>query len=149
MTIPKTLRWEEITHNSIWKLQEVTAPAKRISTEASIIDFPDGNVEIQFNSEARYPKIREIMSSHPSMSSNARTVNSFPESFRRFESMRAAVEFTHPVPNIQYEKEEGSLSPTQSDMETRTEPIYNQLNVISSKDDNARYEEMYSKYIDI
>ena len=59
------------------------------------------------------------------------------------------VDFIHPVPNVQYEREEGSTSPTQSDMERRSKPIYNQINVITSNNDNARYKEMYSKYIDM
>uniref|UniRef100_A0A9I9DXD9 Uncharacterized protein n=1 Tax=Cucumis melo TaxID=3656 RepID=A0A9I9DXD9_CUCME len=149
MTIPKTLQWEEINQNPVWKLQRVTAPAKRTSTEASITEFPDGNIEIQFNYEARYPKIREIMNSRPSMSSDTRTVNSFPESFRRSRTMRTAVDFTPPVPNVQYEREKGLASPTQSDMERRFEPIYNEINIITSNYDNARYKEMYSKYIDM
>ncbi|KAA0051616.1 receptor-like serine/threonine-protein kinase ALE2 [Cucumis melo var. makuwa] len=145
MTIPKTHQWEEIIQNPVWKLQGVIALAKRTSIEALITEFLDGNIKIEFNPEARYPRIRKIMNRRPNTSLDIRTVNSFLESFKRSGSMRAVVDFTHPIPDVHYEREEGSASPTQSDMERRSEPIYNQINVIT----NACYEEMYSKYIDM
>ncbi|KAA0041639.1 hypothetical protein E6C27_scaffold93G001150 [Cucumis melo var. makuwa] len=91
------------------------------------------------------------MSSRLNTSLDTRIVNSFSESFRRSGSMRAAVDFTHPVSNVLYEKEEGLFSPTQSDTKRRTEPINNQINVISSNDDNACYEEMQQvhRYVEL
>ncbi|TYK14246.1 hypothetical protein E5676_scaffold1121G00300 [Cucumis melo var. makuwa] len=141
MTIPITLKWADLTKDPIWKLQGETAPVRRNSTEASITEFPDGNVEVKFNYEASYPRISEIMSSLPSTSSIARSESSFPDTLRRSESIRASVDFSRSIPTVHYEKEDGSLSPTQSDMERRTEPVYNQINVISSNEDNDRFQE--------
>ncbi|KAA0050445.1 hypothetical protein E6C27_scaffold175G00510 [Cucumis melo var. makuwa] len=145
MTIPRNLNWDELTKNPVWKLQGETAPIKRSSTEASITEFPDGNVEVQFNTGISYPRISEIMSSRPSTPS-IKSETSYRDTLRRSESIRASVDFSHTIPDVHYEKEDGSLSPTQSDMERRSEPVYNQINVIS--DDKERFREHYSIYID-
>uniref|UniRef100_A0A9I9E9B9 Uncharacterized protein n=1 Tax=Cucumis melo TaxID=3656 RepID=A0A9I9E9B9_CUCME len=145
MTIPRNLNWDELTKNPIWKLQGETAPIKRSSTEASITEFPNRNVEVQFNTGISYPRISEIMSSRPSTSS-IKSETSYRDTLRRSESIRASVDFSHSIPNVHYEKEDGSLSPTQSDMERRSEPVYNQNNIIS--DDKERFREHYSVYID-
>ncbi|KAA0052109.1 Enzymatic polyprotein [Cucumis melo var. makuwa] len=145
MTIPRNLKWDELTKNPIWKLQGEIAPIKRSSTEASITEFPDGNVEVQFNTGISYPRISEIMSSRQSTSS-IKTETSYRDTLRRSESIRASVDFSHTIPDVHYEKEDRSLSPTQSDMERRSEPVYNQINVIS--DEKERFREHYSVYID-
>ncbi|KAA0041674.1 movement protein [Cucumis melo var. makuwa] len=145
MTIPRNLKWDELTKNPIWKLQGETTPIKRSSTEASITEFPDGNVEVQFNTGISYPRISEIMSSRPSTSS-IKTETSYKDTLRRSESIRASVDFSHTIPDVHYEKKDGSLYPTQSDMEKRSEPVYNQINVIS--DEKERFREHYSVYID-
>ncbi|TYK01213.1 Enzymatic polyprotein [Cucumis melo var. makuwa] len=149
MTIPRTLKWADLTKDPIWKLQGETTPVRRNSTEASITEFPNRNVEVQFNSETSYPRISEIMSSRPSTSSIARSESSFPDTLRRSESIRASMDFSRSIPTVHYKKEDESLSPTQSDMERRTEPVYNQINVISSNEDNDRFQEYYSKYLDM
>ena len=46
MTIPRTLKWAEPTKDPIWKLQGETTPVRRTSTEASITEFSDRNVEV-------------------------------------------------------------------------------------------------------
>lgn len=145
MTIPRNLNWNELTKNPVWRLQGEMTPIKRSSTEASITEFPDGNVEVQFNTGISYPRISEIMSSRPSTSS-IRSEASYRDTLRRSESIRASVDFSQPIPDVHYEKEDGSLSPTQSDMERKSEPVYNQINVIS--DDKERFREHYSVYID-
>lgn len=63
--------------------------------------------------------------------------------------MRTSMDFDQNIPDIQYEKNEGSLSPTQFDMERRLGPIYNQINVLTSESDEERYERKYSQYIDL
>ncbi|TYK19826.1 polyprotein [Cucumis melo var. makuwa] len=46
MTIPRTLKWAKPTKDPIWKLQGETTPVRRTSTEASITEFSDRNVEV-------------------------------------------------------------------------------------------------------
>ncbi|KAA0032917.1 hypothetical protein E5676_scaffold384G003470 [Cucumis melo var. makuwa] len=108
-------------YTMLMELQGETTTIKRSSTEASITEFPDGNVEVQFNTGISYPRISEIMSSRSSTSS-IKTKTSYKDTLRRSQSIRASVDFSHTIPDVHYEKEDRSLSPTQSDMERRSEP---------------------------
>lgn len=149
MTVPRTLQRHELTQNPIWRLQGMTTSIKRQNTATSIIEYPDGNVEARFNSEPRYPRIQKIMSRCPSTSSDTRTVALSRETFWISESMRTMVDLvkTSPMFNMK-EKVDLYLQP-QSDMEWRSEPIYNQINVLTLNSTEKIHEEKYRRYIDL
>ena len=58
-----------------------------------------------------------------------------------------SVDFEQLIPDIQYEKSKGSLSPIQIDMERKSGNIYNQINTITLEG-KALYNQYYEKYVD-
>lgn len=59
------------------------------------------------------------------------------------------MDFDQTIPDIQYERNEGSISPIQSDMERRSSPIYNQINVFTIETNDERYKWKHNEYIDL
>uniref|UniRef100_A0A9I9E4F7 Uncharacterized protein n=1 Tax=Cucumis melo TaxID=3656 RepID=A0A9I9E4F7_CUCME len=118
MMVPKLLDWSELTRNPVWSIEHATALRTRQSNTAQIIEYDDGHVKVQFQEEPHQPPIREIYSGRSSVSEYLPTTRERP--IPRSTSMRMVVNFEQSIPDVQYEKSKGSLSPTQTDMERRS-----------------------------
>ncbi|KAA0050195.1 polyprotein [Cucumis melo var. makuwa] len=144
MTVLKLLNWSELTCNPVWTIEHATVPRTRQSSTTQIIEY-DGHVEVQFQEEPHQPPNREICSGRSSISEYRPTTRERP--ITKSNSMRMLVDFEQSIPDEQYEKSEGSLSPTQTAMERRSGNIYNQINTITLEG-KALYDQYYEKYID-
>ena len=52
VTVPKTLSWDQITRNTLWKIEDANLPKKKkkeSQNPVQIIEHDDGSVEIKFS----------------------------------------------------------------------------------------------------
>ena len=76
MTVPKTLCWDQITRNTLWKIEDANLSGKKKSQNPlQIIEHDDGSVEIKFSEEpSSESKVKEFLSSRPSTSGLSRSM---------------------------------------------------------------------------
>ena len=123
VTVPKTLSWDQITRNTLWKIEDANIPRKKKSQNPlQIIEHDDGSIEIKFSEEpSSESKVKEFLSSRLSTSGVSRSMYD-PLKVKEvsYEKNRASVHY-----------EDGSRSPTHTDMDTQS--VYeSQLNVITA-----------------
>ncbi|KAA0056802.1 polyprotein [Cucumis melo var. makuwa] len=99
-------------------LMEVNLERTRQSSTTQIFEYDDAHVEVQFQEEPYHLPIREIYSERSSISECRPTTRERP--IARSNSMRMSMDLEQSILDVQYEKSEGSWSPTQTDMERKS-----------------------------
>ena len=76
VTVPKTLSWDQITRNTLWKIEDANLPMRKESQNpVQIIEHDDGSVEIKFSEEpSSQSKVKEFLNSRPSTSGVSRSM---------------------------------------------------------------------------
>ena len=124
VTVPKTLSWNQITRNTLWKIEDASLPKRKESQNSvQIIEHDDGSVEIKFSEEpSSDSKVKELLSSRPSTSGVSSLI---------YDPLKVKdVSYDQRRVSIHYK--DGSRSPIHTDMDTQS--VYeSQLNVIRAK----------------
>lgn len=119
VNIPKRLKWNEITQNQNWKLEDITPPKSidSFSKITNIMENTDGSIDINFGNKLEPARFSNYTSEASSSKGSEHLL-------RRSQSMRVkGVDFNRPIPKPLYEDDNisedfsNSYNPTKSEVD--------------------------------
>lgn len=130
VSIPKKLRWDEITKSCNWNLQDIgtSKPSEDLSQISNIVEHTDGSVDINFEN---FDSSQSVSSRYAASCSNS-TIKLGNLDKLKSKSLKY-VDFDQTIPKTYYQEDnksnisDGNYSPTRSDFLSETDRLKNQI----------------------